>query len=127
MFLQDMHANTASLVGYVPAENFGESALIRAAQQGDTEAFEKLVNLHERFVMNTAFSVLRSREDAQDVYQEVFLRVFKNLGRFRFKCSFRTWVYRIATNACLDQLRRKAVRKEQVIRAGVEPGVLGWR
>ncbi len=106
---------TVSLAGNVPAADFSESAMIRAAQGGDADAFEELVRLHERGVLNVAFNVLRSREDARDAYQEVFLRVFRSLDRFRFQCAFRTWLYRITTNVCLDQLRRKGVRKEQVI------------
>ena len=106
---------TVSLAGDAPAADFSESALIRAAQGGDADAFEELVRLHERGVLNVAFNVLRSREDARDAYQEVFLRVFRSLDKFRFQCAFRTWLYRITTNVCLDQLRRKSVRKEQVI------------
>ncbi len=110
---------TVSLAGGAPAADFSESALIRAAQQGDADAFEELVRLHERNVLNVAFNVLRSREDARDAYQEVFLRVFRGLDRFRFQCAFRTWLYRITTNVCLDQLRRKSARREQAI--GTDP------
>ena len=105
---------TVSLAGDAPTADFSESALIRMAQQGDTDAFERLVRLHERGVLNVSFNVLRSREDARDAYQEVFLRVFQNLDRFRFQCAFRTWLYRITTNVCLDQLRRKGARKERI-------------
>jgi len=58
-------------------------------------------------------NLLRSPEDARDVYQEAFLRVYKNLESFRFDCSFQTWLYRIVTNICLDQLRKRKVRKEE--------------
>ena len=58
-------------------------------------------------------NLLRSPEDARDVYQEAFLRVFRNLHTFRFDCSFHTWLYRIVTNICLDQLRKRKVRKEE--------------
>jgi RNA polymerase sigma-70 factor, ECF subfamily len=57
--------------------------------------------------------MLRSPEDARDVYQETFLRVYRNLSNFRFDCSFHTWIYRIATNICLDLLRKRKVRKEE--------------
>jgi RNA polymerase sigma-70 factor, ECF subfamily len=56
---------------------------------------------------------MRSTEDAQDVYQEAFLRVYRNLNSFRFDCSFHTWLYRIVTNLCLDQMRKRKVRKEE--------------
>jgi RNA polymerase sigma-70 factor (ECF subfamily) len=60
-----------------------------------------------------AFNLLRSEEDARDIYQEVFLRVYRNLPKFRFDCSFHTWLYRIVANLCLDQLRKRKVRKEE--------------
>jgi len=88
-------------------------ALIRAAQQGDQDAFEQLVRTYDQSVLRLAMNLLRSAEDARDVYQEAFLRVYKNLDSFRFDCSFHTWLYRIVTNICLDQLRKRKVRKEE--------------
>jgi RNA polymerase sigma-70 factor (ECF subfamily) len=90
-----------------------ETALIRAAQAGDREAFEQLVRAYDHSVLRLAMNMLRSPEDARDVYQETFLRVYRNLPNFRFDCSFHTWIYRIATNLCLDLLRKRKVRKEE--------------
>jgi RNA polymerase sigma-70 factor, ECF subfamily len=90
-----------------------ESALIRAAQAGDQDAFERLVRIYDQSVLRLAMNLLRSPEDARDVYQEAFLRVFRNLHNFRFDCSFHTWLYRIVTNLCLDQMRKRKVRKEE--------------
>jgi len=90
-----------------------ETALIRAAQQGDHAAFEQLVRAYDQSVLRLAMSLLRSPEDAHDVYQEGFLRVYRNLHSFRFDCSFQTWLYRIITNLCLDHLRKRKVRKEE--------------
>lgn len=90
-----------------------EEALIRAAQAGDAAAFEQLVRSYDQSVLRLALNLLRSPEDANDIYQETFLRVFKNLGSFRFDCSFHTWLYRIATNLCLDHLRKRKVRREE--------------
>lgn len=90
-----------------------ENALIRAAQSGDRAAFEQLVRKYDQSVLRLAMNLLRSPEDARDVYQETFLRVYRNLDNFRFDCSFHTWIYRIATNLCLDQLRKRKVRKEE--------------
>jgi RNA polymerase sigma-70 factor (ECF subfamily) len=87
-------------------------SLIRAAQRGDQEAFEQLVRAYDQSVLRLATNLLRSPEDARDVYQEAFLRVYRSLGNFRFDCSFHTWLYRIVTNICLDQLRKRKVRKE---------------
>ena len=90
-----------------------ETALIRAAQGGDTDAFERLVRNYDQQVLRLAYNLLRSQEDAKDVYQETFLRVYRNLQSFRFDCSFHTWLYRIVSNLCLDQLRKRKVRKEE--------------
>jgi RNA polymerase sigma-70 factor (ECF subfamily) len=87
--------------------------LIRAAQRGDQDAFEQLVRTYDQSVLRLAMNLLRSPEDARDVYQEAFLRVYRNLHSFRFDCSFHTWLYRIVTNICLDQLRKRKVRKEE--------------
>ncbi len=90
-----------------------ETALIRAAQGGDRAAFEQLVRAYDQSILRLAMNLLHSPEDARDIYQETFLRVYRNLGNFRFDCSFHTWIYRIATNLCLDQLRKRKVRKEE--------------
>jgi len=90
-----------------------EKALIRAAQGGDQDAFGQLVRAYDQSVLRLAMNLLRSPEDAQDVYQEAFLRVYRNLNHFRFDCSFHTWLYRIVTNLCLDQMRKRKVRKEE--------------
>src|SRR6266700_8223074 len=88
-------------------------SLIRAAQRGDQDAFEQLVRAYDQSVLRLAMNLLRSPEDARDVYQETFLRVYRNLGNFRFDCGFHTWLYRIVTNLCLDQMRKRKVRKEE--------------
>jgi RNA polymerase sigma-70 factor (ECF subfamily) len=95
------------------AVRMDESELIRAAQRGDERAFEQLVRLYDRNVLRMALNLLRSSEDANDIYQEAFLRVYKNLHSFRFDCSFHTWLYRIVTNLCLDALRKRKVRREE--------------
>ncbi len=95
------------------AVRMDEQELIRAAQRGDQRAFEQLVRLYDQNVLRLAMNLLRSPEDANDIYQEAFLRVFKNLHTFRFDCSFHTWLYRIVTNLCLDALRKRRVRREE--------------
>ena len=99
----------------VTGRNLGpteERALIERAQGGDREAFEELVHRYDRDVLRIALNILHKTEDARDVYQEAFLKIYKNLPRFRFECSFYTWLYRIVTNVCLDQLRRRQARPE---------------
>lgn len=88
-----------------------EASLVRKAQQGNVEAFEQLVRQHDRAVLRLALHLTGSQEDAQDIYQEAFLRAYRNLHRFRFASSFYTWIYRIVTNLCLDHLRRKKSRR----------------
>lgn len=90
-----------------------DAGLIRAAQQGDHVAFEELVRLYDQNVLRLALNLVRSPEEARDVYQEAFLKIYRSLGSFRFECSFYTWVYRIVTNVSLDHLRKKTVRKEE--------------
>lgn len=94
-------------------QRMDESALIRAAQRGDERAFEELVRQYDQSVLRLALNLLRSPEDANDIYQETFIRVYRNLHKFRYDCSFHTWLYRIVTNLCLDVLRKRKVRKEE--------------
>lgn len=101
-----------------------EFALIRAAQAGDQSAFEQLVRSYDQSVLRLALNLLRSQEDASDVYQEAFLRVYKNINAFRFDCSFHTWLYRIVTNLCLDHLRKRKVRREEPSVVATSDGVL---
>lgn len=99
--------------GYRAVQRADEQVLVRQAQAGNRPAFEELVRRYDRDVLRLALNLLRGSEDARDVYQEVFLRAYRNLSRFRFECSFYTWIYRIATNVCLDHLRRKNTRREE--------------
>lgn len=99
-----------------------EAALIRAARNGDQEAFERLVRLYDRSVLGLALNLLRSPEDAQEVYQEAFLRVYKNLHLFRADSNFHTWLYRIVTNVALDYLRKRKVRREAAAAAETPEG-----
>jgi RNA polymerase sigma-70 factor, ECF subfamily len=89
-----------------------ETFLIREAQGGSRTAFEEIVRRYDRDVLRLTLNLVRRPEDARDLYQEAFLRVYRNLARFRFDCSFYTWLYRIVTNVCLDHLRRRQSRPE---------------
>jgi RNA polymerase sigma-70 factor (ECF subfamily) len=70
------------------------------------------VHRYDRDILRLILNVLRSPEDASDVYQEAFLKIYRNLHRFRVESSFYTWAYRIVTNTCLDHLRRRRCRPE---------------
>jgi len=89
-----------------------ERVLVEQAQAGNRLAFEELVRRYDRDVLRLALNLMKRTEDARDVYQEAFLKVYRNLHRFRFECSFYTWLYRIVTNVCLDHLRRRQARPE---------------
>lgn len=88
-----------------------DSFLVRQAQGGSRAAFEQLVRAHDQAVLRLAIRITGSQNDAQDIYQEAFLKVYTKLGGFRFECSFSTWIYRIVTNVCLDHLRRNRNRR----------------
>ncbi|MGB9103441.1 MAG: RNA polymerase sigma factor [Terriglobales bacterium] len=89
-----------------------DTILIREAQAGNRGAFEELVRQYDQAVLRLALHLTGSESDAQDIYQEAFLKAFRSVGKFRFECSFYTWLYRIVTNLCLDHLRKRQVRKE---------------
>jgi RNA polymerase sigma-70 factor, ECF subfamily len=89
-----------------------DSTLIREAQRGNRAAFEELVRHYDQAVLRLAMHLTGSEHEAQDIYQEAFLKAYRSVGTFRFECSFYTWIYRIVTNLCLDHLRKRQVRKE---------------
>ncbi|ADV84064.1 RNA polymerase sigma factor [Terriglobus saanensis] len=89
-----------------------DDELIRQAQAGEREAFDQLVRRYDSSVLRLAMHMLQNEQDAQDVHQEAFLKAYRHLSNFRFECSFYTWLYRIVTNLCLDQMRRRKSRRE---------------
>jgi len=105
-------STNAALVSVTSLPNLDERALVAEAQAGNRAAFEELVRRFDRDVLRLALNLMKRPEDARDVYQEAFLKVYRNLHRFRFECSFYTWLYRIVTNVCLDHLRRRQARPE---------------
>jgi RNA polymerase sigma-70 factor (ECF subfamily) len=89
-----------------------DTVLVREAQRGNRVAFEELVRHYDQAVLRLAMHLTGSEHEAQDIYQEAFLKAYKSIASFRFECSFYTWIYRIVTNLCLDHLRKRQVRKE---------------
>jgi len=89
-----------------------ERALIRRCQEGDLDAFESLVRGYEKKVYWIAFNLVGDVEDAQDLSQEAFLRVFKAIGRFKLQYNFYTWLYRIVVNLAIDHLRKKGKQQK---------------
>ena len=84
-----------------------EHELIRRAQAGEEGAFAELVGRHQRRAWRVARNMVPSDEDAEDLVQEAFLRVFRSLERFDFQHDFSTWLYRIVTNLAIDHLRKR--------------------
>lgn len=105
-------SSDAALATVTSLSQLDERALVAEAQAGNRSAFERLVQRYDRDVLRLALNLMKRPEDARDVYQEAFLKVYRNLHRFRFECSFYTWLYRIVTNVCLDHLRRRQARPE---------------
>ena len=89
-----------------------DQALVRRAQKGDMDAFEQLVHLYEKKVYTMALRACGHAEDAADISQEVFLRVYRALPQFRGDASFSTWLYRMVSNLCIDHARKQARRFE---------------
>lgn len=83
-----------------------DETLIMSAQRGDTFAFEELVQRYDRQVLSMAMNYTMDPEEAKDVYQEIFIRVFRGLPRFEFRSNFSTWLYRVAVNVCRTHVGR---------------------
>ena len=81
--------------------------LIAAAQSGDLAAFEQIIRQYERLVLVTALRMLGNLADAQDASQEVFLRLYRNLGKVESSGAFSSWLYRVTVNLCLDMRRKR--------------------
>ena len=96
--------------------------LIRLASKGDSDAFEKLVRPHEKMMYALAFRMCGNAEDAKDCLQDSMLRIFRSLPSFRGESTLSTWFYRIVTNTCLDNHRRKKVRRAESLEALSEAG-----
>jgi len=109
MILNPRHAAAGA---HTPADEMRDSpellALIARAAGGDEAAFSSLMEQYERLVFNLAFQYTQNREDAADVSQETFLKVWRTLPAFRGESSFSTWLFRITQNSAIDLLRKRA-------------------
>src|SRR5262245_37978682 len=99
-------------VSHSSARNAREdAALIRRCQRGDAEALNQLIQAYHKHVFNLAFRLSGNYDDAQDIAQEAFIRVFNAIGSFRGDANFSTWLYRIVTNVFLDERKKRRVRE----------------
>ncbi len=87
-----------------------EAALIRRANDGDQEAFRILVERYQGAVYNLAYRMLGDPQEAEDAAQEIFVRIYRQLAQYDSERKFSTWVLAIATNYCIDQLRRRRLQ-----------------
>jgi len=89
-----------------------DATLIRESQRGNRAAFEELVRHYDQAVLRLAMHITGSETEAQDVYQDAFLKAYRNIGSFRGASKFTTWLYTIARNHCRNELRARASRPE---------------
>lgn len=84
-----------------------EKYLIEQSQKGDFESFEELIRDYQKLAFNIAYRMLGNMEDAADAAQDAMIKIYKSIGNFKGDSSFSTWLYKIVTNTCLDQLRKR--------------------
>ncbi|MCZ2074791.1 MAG: sigma-70 family RNA polymerase sigma factor [Bryobacterales bacterium] len=88
-----------------------EADLVRRVQAKDETAFREIVERYQAKVFSIIYGILRNRNDAEDIAQQVFSKVYFSIGNFDFRSSLLTWIYKITVNECYDYLRKKRVRK----------------
>ena len=97
-----------------------ETEIIRLVLAGDRDLFAELINEHKNKVFALCLSLLRSKSSAEDAAQDVFIKAYTKLNKFRFEASFSTWLYRIAYRQCMDILNEQAKLKESAIEEDFE-------
>jgi RNA polymerase sigma-70 factor (ECF subfamily) len=95
----------------VDHKNSEEAALVRRVQAHDEMAFREVVERYQSKVFSIIYGILRNRNDAEDIAQQVFSKVYFSIGNFDSRSSLLTWIYKITVNECYDYLRKKRVRK----------------
>ena len=99
-----------------------ENVLIERAARGDSAAFSELMAGNEKRMYAVAFRLCGNHEDAQDCLQDAMIRIYKAISGFKGQSSFATWVYRITTNTCLDELRRRKSRQSTSLDSLLDAG-----
>jgi RNA polymerase sigma-70 factor (ECF subfamily) len=84
-----------------------DADLVRLCQEGDVAAFEQLFHKHQEKVYGIAYRMMNNQDDAMDLSQEIFLKAYQKIGKFKFTSAFSTWLYRLAVNSCIDELRKR--------------------
>lgn len=99
-----------------------DASVIRRCREGDERAYRELVQRFQRPVYSVAFRMVRSAEDAEDITQETFVRVFRAIDRYDPARSFEAWLFTITTRLCIDLMRRRRVRPISLTRQDPESG-----
>lgn len=84
-----------------------EKILISKAKEGDKKAFEEIISLYEKKVFSTIYYMVKNENEVEDIAQEVFVKIYRNLKNFKEESSLYTWIYRITINVCIDELKKK--------------------
>jgi RNA polymerase sigma-70 factor (ECF subfamily) len=92
-------------------QDLNETELINKLIAREEDAFRQLIDLYGDRVHNTVLSIIQSKEDAEDLTQEVFIEVYNSIGKFKGESQVYTWIYRIATTKCFDLLRKRKAKK----------------
>ena len=87
--------------------DYPERELVDKSKNGDMDAFSELISSYEKKIYNIALRMIGNREDAYDIAQEVCIKIYKNINSFKENSSFNTWVYRITSNVCIDEIRKR--------------------
>ncbi|MFT5213910.1 MAG: RNA polymerase sigma factor (sigma-70 family) [Patiriisocius sp.] len=118
MFYKDTKTNFPLLIIYIfcrfvflNKKRLNEKNFIKKLQKGNQIAFGQLLDAYQQKVFGTCISLIPNKEDAEDVSQEVFIAVFKSIHQFKENSKLSTWIYKIATNKCLEFIRKKNAKK----------------
>ncbi|MGH9629394.1 MAG: RNA polymerase sigma factor [Bryobacteraceae bacterium] len=95
----------------VDHRNSDEAVLVRRVQARDEMAFREIVERYQTKIFSIIYGILRNHNDAEDIAQQVFAKIYFSIGNFDFRSSLLTWIYKITVNECYDYLRKKRVRK----------------
>jgi RNA polymerase sigma-70 factor, ECF subfamily len=120
----DLHAPVKPAARHEALERDSDEALVRQARTGDFTAFETLFERHRLLVYRFAYQMTNRRDDAEDLVQEVFVRAYQNLHRYRDEAKFTTWLLRIATNLGTDRARMS--QRRMALETQEAGGALTW-
>lgn len=116
-----------NLAKNIPPGNISqpETAFFDRCVTGDLKAFEKLVQYYQSYVYKLAYRILWNEEDAKDIVQEAFIRVWKNISKYDSRIRFTTWLYKIVTNLCFDKLKSDKRRKKHMSTSALNDHING--